>query len=64
MSLTPQVVVQLGGLVGGPLGQLLLAIVAVGVVVLVGRVVLSVAWRLVTIAAVVVGLLFLASLFL
>ncbi|WP_338738282.1 hypothetical protein [Haloplanus salilacus] len=64
MSLTPHVVAQLGGLLGGPLGQLLLAIVAVGVVVLVGRVVLSVAWRLVTIAAVVVGLLFLASLFL
>jgi len=64
MSLTPQVVVQLGGLLGGPIGQALLAIVAVGVVVVVGRVVLSVAWRLVTIAAVVVGLLFLASLFL
>jgi hypothetical protein len=64
MSLTPNVVVQLGGLLGEPLGQLLLAIVVIGVVVLVGRVVLSVAWRLVTIAAVVVGLLFLASLFL
>lgn len=64
MSHTLHVVLQLGGLPGGPLGRLLLAIAAVGVVVLVGRVVLSVAWRLVTIAAVVVGLLFLASLFL
>jgi hypothetical protein len=64
MSLTPQVVFQLGGLLGGPLGQLLLAVVAVGVVVLVGRVVLKVAWRLVTIAALVIGLLILASLFL
>lgn len=64
MSLTPQAILQLGGALGGPLGQLLLAIVAVGVVVLIGRVVLKVAWRLVTIAAVVVGLVLLASLFL
>jgi len=64
MSLTPQVALQLGGVLGGPLGQLLATIVAVGVVILVGRVLLKVAWRLVTIAAVVVGLLLLASLFL
>ncbi|WP_435068441.1 hypothetical protein [Haloplanus sp. C73] len=64
MSLSPQVALQLGGLLGGPLGQLLLAIVVIGVVVLVGRVVLKVAWRLVTIAALVVGVLLLASMFL
>jgi len=64
MSLTPQVALQFGGLLGGPLGQLLLALVAIGVVIVVGRVVLKVAWRLVTIAAVVVGLLVLASMFL
>ena len=64
MSLPSHVALQLGRALGGPLGQLLLAIVAVGVVVLVGRVVLKVAWRLVTIAAVVVGLLVLATLFL
>lgn len=64
MSFTPQMVLQFGGVLGGPLGRLLLAIVAVGVVILVGRVVLKVAWRLVTIAAVVVGLILLASLFL
>ncbi|SEA12709.1 hypothetical protein SAMN04488065_1979 [Haloplanus vescus] len=64
MSLSPQVVLQLGGLLGGPFGQLLVAIVAIGVVVLVGRVVLKVAWRLVTIAALVVGVLLLASMFL
>jgi hypothetical protein len=64
MSLTTQVVLQFGGAFAGPLGRLLLAIVAVGVVVLVGRVVLKVAWRLVTIAAVVVALLLLLSLFL
>jgi len=64
MSLTPQVGLQLGSMLGGPLGQLLLAILAVGVVVLVGRVVLQVAWRLVTIAALVIGLVLLASLFL
>jgi hypothetical protein len=64
MSLTPQVTLQLGGALSGPLGQLLLVIVAIGVVVVVGRIVLKIAWRLVTIAAVVVGLLLLASLFL
>jgi hypothetical protein len=44
-----------------PLVQLLLVLVAVGLVIVVGRVVLSVAWRLVTIAAVVVGVLLLLS---
>ena len=46
---------------GNPLVQLLVLIAAIGVVVLVGRIVLKVAWRLVTIAAVVIGLLLLAS---
>ena len=55
---------QMGGALGGPLGQLLLVIVAIGVVVVVGRIVLKIAWRLVTIAAIVVGLLLIASLFL
>ncbi|WP_251328669.1 hypothetical protein [Haloplanus pelagicus] len=64
MSLTPHVVLQLDGVLGGPLGQLLVAIVGIGVVILVGRVVLKIAWRLVTIAAVVVGVVLLASLFL
>jgi hypothetical protein len=64
MSLTSQVFLQLGGALSGPLGQLLLVIVAIGLVVVVGRIVLKIAWRLVTIAAVVVGLLLLASLFL
>ena len=64
MSLTPQVLLQLGGALSGPLGQILLVIVAIGLVVVVGRIVLKIAWRLVTIAAVVVGLLLLASLFL
>jgi hypothetical protein len=64
MSLTPQMVLQLGGVLGEPLGQLLLTIVVIGIVIVVGRVVLKIAWRLVTIAAVVVGLLLLASMFL
>ncbi|WP_049935989.1 hypothetical protein [Haloplanus natans] len=64
MSLTSQMLLQMGGVLGGPLGQLLLAIVAIGVVVVVGRIVLKIAWRLVTIAAIVVGLLLIASLFL
>jgi hypothetical protein len=49
---------------GNVLVQLLAAVVVIGLVVLVGRVVLKVAWRLVTIAAVIIGLLVLASLFL
>ncbi|WP_152042672.1 hypothetical protein [Salinigranum salinum] len=49
---------------GNPLVQILALVVAVGIVVLVGRVVLKIAWRLVTIAAVVIGLLLLASMLL
>jgi hypothetical protein len=56
--------IQLGLGSGNPLLQLLAVVVAVGVVVLVGRVVLSIAWRLVTIAAVIIALVLLASLFL
>jgi len=52
------------GVLSSPLGRLLSVIVVVAVVILVGRVLLSVAWRLVTVAAVVVGLLVLASMFL
>ena len=44
--------------------QALAVVVVVGVVVLVGRVVLKIAWRLVTIAAVVIALLLGAMLFL
>jgi hypothetical protein len=58
------VALQFGGFLDGPLGQLLLALVAVALVLLVGRVLLNVAWRLVTIAVVVVALLWLASVFL
>lgn len=64
MSFTTQILLQLGGPLSGPLGQLLLVIVAIGVVVVVGRIVLKIAWRLVTVAALVVGLLLVASLFL
>jgi hypothetical protein len=64
MSLASQMLLQFGGMPGGSLGQLLLVILAIGLVIVVGRIVLKVAWRLVTIAAIVVGLLLLASLFL
>jgi hypothetical protein len=57
------VLLQAGGIFETPLGQLLVVIVGIGVVVLVGRLVLRVAWRLVTIAAVVVGALLLVSMF-
>lgn len=58
------IALQLGSLPSSPLAKLLAVIVVVGVVVLVGRIVLSIAWRLVTIAAVVVGAILLVSMFL
>ena len=54
---------QLGGALGTPLGGLLAALVAAGVVILVGRALLSLAWRIVTVGALVVGLLFLVTTF-
>ena len=51
-------------LLTSPFGRILAAIVAIGIVILVGRIVLRIAWRLVTIAAIIVGLLFLVSTFL
>jgi hypothetical protein len=59
----PALPLQLGGLLGQPLGQALAVIVAIAVVVLVGRVALKIAWRFVTIAAVVVGALLVLSFF-
>jgi hypothetical protein len=50
-------------LAGSPLGSLLVALVVVALVVFVGRFVLSVAWRLVRIAIVLVGVAWLLSVF-
>ncbi|MFB6124212.1 MAG: hypothetical protein ABEJ78_12240 [Haloferacaceae archaeon] len=57
-------VLQMGGFLAGPLGRLFSIIVVIGLVVLVGRVVLRIAWRLVTIAAAVIGVLLLIMFFL
>lgn len=46
------------GALASPLGRLLVALVAVAVVLFVGRFLLSLAWRVVTIAVVVVAILF------
>ena len=46
----------------GPLRNLLVAIAVLAVVVLVGRVLLSVAWKLLLVAGVVVGALYALSL--
>ena len=54
---------QLAGVLGTPLGKLFASLVAVAVVILVLRLALRVAWRLVTIAAVLVGVAALAMLF-
>ncbi|RLM88155.1 hypothetical protein D3D02_13150 [Halobellus sp. Atlit-38R] len=54
---------QLGGLLAQPLGQALAVIVAIAVVIIVGRIALKIAWRLVTIAALVVGALLVLSFF-
>ena len=43
------------GLLATPLGKLLVALILLAVVVLVGRLVLSVAWKLLLVAIVVVG---------
>lgn len=51
-------------LLNAPLGRVLVALVVIGILILVGRIVLRIAWRLVTLAAVVVGFLLLASMFL
>lgn len=49
------------GLAGDPMGRLLLALVAVAIVIVVGKIVLALAWRIVTIGVVVVAILFLLS---
>jgi hypothetical protein len=49
------------GLPATPLGQLLVGLVGLAAVVLVGRVLLSIAWRLVLVAIVVVGGLYTAG---
>ena len=63
LSALSGVPLQLGGFLSGPLGQILFVLVAIAVVILVGRLVLKVAWRLVTIAAVIVAVLLLLSFF-
>lgn len=45
----------LGGVAATPLGKLLLALVAITVIVLVGRFVLSIAWKLLLLATIVVA---------
>ncbi len=49
------------GPLGSPLGQLLIALAVVALVIVVGKFVLSLAWRLVTIGVVVVAGLYLLS---
>jgi hypothetical protein len=46
---------------GSPVGQLLVALVVAAIVIVVGKFVLSLAWRLVTIGVVVVAALYLLS---
>ncbi|MGQ3329124.1 MULTISPECIES: hypothetical protein [Halorubrum] len=49
------------GILGSQTGQLLVALVAVAVVIILGKFVLKLAWRLVTIGIVVVAVLYLLS---
>lgn len=51
------------GVLAGPLGRILVVLIGIAVVVLVGRFVLSIAWRLVTVGAVLVGVLLVLSTF-
>jgi hypothetical protein len=48
------------GPLGGPLGTLLMALVVIALVLFLGRSVMSVAWRVVKLAVVLVGLAWLA----
>jgi hypothetical protein len=50
-----------GGLFAGQAGQLLIALVAVAIIIVVGKFVLQLAWRLVTIGLVLVAAFFLLS---
>jgi hypothetical protein len=61
VSSLPAVALQFGGLLEGPIGTLLVALVVIALVLVVGRIALNLAWRLVTIAIVVVGALWLLS---
>jgi hypothetical protein len=54
-------VLALGGLTSSPLGTLLVALVAITVIVLVGRIVLSVAWKLLVVATALVGAAWVAT---
>ncbi|WP_246045630.1 hypothetical protein [Halorussus ruber] len=49
------------GLLASPLGELLVGLVALAAIVLIGRIVLSVAWKLLLVAIVVVGALYTAG---
>lgn len=49
------------GLMGSQMGQLLVGLVAIALVIIVGKFVLSLAWRLITIGIVIVAALFLLS---
>ena len=51
------------GIFASPLGQVLLTLIGIAVVLVVGRFLLSLAWKIVTVAAVVVGLLLVLSMF-
>lgn len=55
LSMLAALVLALGGLTSSPLGTLLVALVAITVIVLVGRFVLSVAWKLLVVATILVG---------
>ena len=46
------------GVLGDPVGQVLIALVVIALVIVVGKFLLSLAWRLVTIAVVVVAVVF------
>lgn len=64
MSLSAALVVPpLQTIPGGSLEELLTALVVIGVVILVSRIALRIAWRLVTIAVLVVGVLFVITRF-
>jgi hypothetical protein len=57
----PLALLQVPGILNSPLGKLFGAIVALLVIITVGRVVLSVAWKLLVVAGIGVGALYVVS---
>lgn len=60
-AMVPALLILQMGLLATPLGKLLVALVVIALVLILGRLVMNLAWRLLKIAIIIVGLLWLVS---